>query len=269
MVYWFRYFKTLAFILFVLTLSTRAVFAAEPSPWTVCPLDSPPVCIDRFINEPDLVQRGMLLHNYAVALREAGNDAEAAHVLSVALNEALRIEDGYDAVNVLRYVAEQYYRLGQIAVADAVFVDAAERVASIQPYFRKLSAMIGVVEIARKVDYSDGTRRYAMTFIESGILEEVASHGKTGETNRFLTNLDTVLYPSDVEVILSHLQNIEWLKYRKRVLYKLTTLTYRLSEGYRASESLNALLQGWKSVDEKERDYIVLLLEKFTLSSVY
>lgn len=253
------------FLLTLLSIFLSPLYACAQSTWSDCPIETVNECLEQFRALSAPMEQDTALRNYAIAQRLGSHPDVARDVLAEAVEHASKIPEGYDRANSLRYLAEQYYLLGDFQMADTVFDSAMEAASTAIPYFRMLSAYIGIVETARNNGYKEGVRHYGMQVITSGIFTEMAGHQKTGETNRFLTNLDGALYTEDIPIILGKLQLVNWPHYRKRVLYKLGKLEYR-GGALDDCVSLKKEISGF-SQDKKENALLSQLLMKLNCNN--
>jgi len=139
---------------------------------------------------------------------KAGDVPAALMTLETAREQARTIGDAYTRTNNLRYIGQLYSKAGDTTLSRESFDEAMGVAITITPWNRRLSGVIGVVELQGASGDVEGTRLNAMRAIDAGILELPAQNNVKGETGRFLTALDGVLYPMDFAEILVRLRKI-------------------------------------------------------------
>ena len=171
-------------------------------------------------------QAAQRLRQEAEASLEAGNPVAAQMALERAHASARTIGDAYGQANALRYVGELYIRMDNQKAADAVFSDAMTVALGAEPWYRKLSAVIAVVEMQHRLKEYTGVRKHGLKAIEAGLLEEIDAVRRTGEVRRFFAAMDGALLPGDVEAVLQRVRRISHPPLRRKVLYSLHVMEW-------------------------------------------
>ncbi|MCC7260119.1 MAG: tetratricopeptide repeat protein [Alphaproteobacteria bacterium] len=230
-----------------------------------CPFTTLGECTDHFLAIEDLEERNVALRNYASTLLKEEKKDEGISILRLAEKEAGSIDDYYTQGNTLRYIGEQYYRLELKDDAHRVFTRALELDWKISYIPRRLSGIIGIVEMQKNVEDFDGLRDTAMWSFRNGLLQQVAETGKPGEINRLITNLSRQLYPSNVLEILTILRGIDDPIFRKHVAYKLNKIPFSKHEDPApvATAQVEALSPAlWRQTDNFEQVMILCLMSR-------
>lgn len=171
----------------------------------------------------------------AASAAERKKPEEVLKWLEKAAAEAEHIKKPYARENQLRYIAQQYALLGFKDKARDMFTNAMHSALAATPWYRKQSAVIGVLELEADTKDAEYARLHAIQAIEAGLLEEVDSSGKAGETGRFYKALDKSLTYGDVAHILARM--LDWKAEDTRIktlysLHKLTLLDEAIAEGW-------------------------------------
>ena len=210
------------------------------------------------------VEKSVHLRNTAIEYIQKGEKQKAKETLQKAETVTRTLQDPYTKTNHLRFIGESYYTLQDIYNAARIFDEVETIAATISPADRKLSAYIGLVETQAKVGDTEGVRKSGMHAINAGILEDIAATGKTGETNRFLSNLNASLTKNNIYDILKHIHTIPHSHYRIRVLYKLSQLEYAAAKP--SIVNLAALRRKWPATTNLENALLQCILARLANS---
>lgn len=155
-----------------------------------------------------------------------GSDIQGYQTLEKALAIALKIEDDYTRANHLRYLGKIYGQNNQLQKSRVIFRQALDITDNIKFLDRRLSGIIGIIEAQNAINDSTGLRDNLQILIHKKLFHDIAQTGKTGETNRLLSNFNGHLHDKDVISFMGYIAtNIDWPLYRKRVYYKLNEMT--------------------------------------------
>lgn len=164
----------------------------------------------------------------AGALHAAGDDIGARAKLEEAVKILEEEQVPYVRSNERRYVAEQFYQLGDTMRASKIWRFAMEDALSSPYWNRALYGAIGVLEIAQNNHALQDVHDLGLLAVESGLLKRIADTGESAETGRFFVAMNHAL--SEAEIAHLRLQVAEMPvsdAYKKKALHALGEITAR------------------------------------------
>ncbi len=182
-----------------------------------------------------------------------GEVTNALHLAEFARDFANQIPEGYARSAALRFTAELYWKLEKINAARAIFQQALAAALSMSNLERKVSAVIGVVEMQRTVGDDKGTRQTVFDAFAKGLLKEIDNSNHSGELGRLLGNLDERLSLNDRARLIGQITTLNSPAVREKMIYKLAELR---PSPHIQSESAESHLQ--QVADQVERFHDVV-----------